>query len=271
MNFTEHIADPAAAYRATALIIFCGIAISTAEFLASWRQYQRRGLYSWQLIRERRYLRDQRFLPILFDLPGYLIILGVRLVAVLSLAGSVLVTRALSPALLLLLLATTLIVNYRHSYGMDGSDQISSILVVVLMLYALSPGNPLVAQAGLWFLTLQACLSYFAAGMAKIFSKKWRRGSAVFEILNTFSFGSPWVSKLLKDHPFSARLASWVVVAFEVLFPLVLVTGERGLVLFLAGGLLFHLLNAFLMGLNSFVWSFSATYPAIVFCARQLA
>ncbi|MEZ4299384.1 MAG: hypothetical protein R3B70_30820 [Polyangiaceae bacterium] len=35
-------------------------------------------------------------------------------------------------------------------------------------------------------------------------------------------------------------------------------------------GLMFHLANAALMGLNTFVWSFSATYPAILFCRGSL-
>lgn len=34
---------------------------------------------------------------------------------------------------------------------------------------------------------------------------------------------------------------------------------------FFAWGLLFHLANALVMGLNSFIWAFVATYPAILF------
>jgi hypothetical protein len=31
-------------------------------------------------------------------------------------------------------------------------------------------------------------------------------------------------------------------------------------------GALFHLLNAFMMGLNKFFWAFVSTYPALIYC-----
>ena len=34
-----------------------------------------------------------------------------------------------------------------------------------------------------------------------------------------------------------------------------------------AWGVAFHVMNAVVMGLNSFFWSFAATYPAVIFCA----
>ena len=36
---------------------------------------------------------------------------------------------------------------------------------------------------------------------------------------------------------------------------------------FLAGGLLFHVASAVLMGLNTFLWAFGATYPAVFYCS----
>jgi hypothetical protein len=35
-------------------------------------------------------------------------------------------------------------------------------------------------------------------------------------------------------------------------------------------GILFHVANAVIMGLNTFVWAFVETYPAILFCAVSL-
>ena len=37
------------------------------------------------------------------------------------------------------------------------------------------------------------------------------------------------------------------------------------LILFLAWGVVFHIANAFTMGLNTFFWSFLATYPALLY------
>jgi hypothetical protein len=38
----------------------------------------------------------------------------------------------------------------------------------------------------------------------------------------------------------------------------------------LTAGLSFHLVAAVVMGLNTFVWAFSATYPAILHCRSWL-
>ena len=35
-------------------------------------------------------------------------------------------------------------------------------------------------------------------------------------------------------------------------------------------GLLFHMFNAFVMGLNKFFWAFLSTYPAILYCNYQI-
>ena len=64
--------------------------------------------------------------------------------------------------------------------------------------------------------------------------------------------------------------AAWFVIAFEVTFPLALVLGPTGVAVYAAVGALFHVSNAVLMGLNTFVWAFVATYPAVLFCAVGL-
>jgi hypothetical protein len=59
------------------------------------------------------------------------------------------------------------------------------------------------------------------------------------------------------------------VILFEVSFPLVLVAPPAIAVAALGVGLTFHLSCAVLMGLNSFVWPFPATY-ACVLAARGI-
>ena len=45
--------------------------------------------------------------------------------------------------------------------------------------------------------------------------------------------------------------------------PLLVLTGPRGCLVFIAAGLAFHIGIAFTMGLNLFLWSFAATYPCL--------
>jgi hypothetical protein len=57
----------------------------------------------------------------------------------------------------------------------------------------------------------------------------------------------------------------------ECAFTIALIVGYPGCLLFIAWGLTFHLMNATVMGLNSFFWSFISTYPAVIYCSIMMA
>jgi hypothetical protein len=83
-------------------------------------------------------------------------------------------------------------------------------------------------------------------------------------------YGAAPADAFLRRHPALLPWLSRSVVAAECLFPLALVTPLPVSLALLAGGLAFHLLAAVFMGLNTFLWSFAATYPAILYCAARL-
>ena len=60
---------------------------------------------------------------------------------------------------------------WRAPLGLDGSDQMSLITFVAVAIYKLFPGDVHIAQASLWFIAIQGCLSYFVAGIAKVISR----------------------------------------------------------------------------------------------------
>jgi hypothetical protein len=91
----------------------------------------------------------------------------------------------------------------------------------------------------------------------------------MFEVLNTASYGRRGVARMLGDAPRLARLLNWSVVAFECAFPIALIAGGRVALAFFAGGLLMHVGIALCMGLNSFLWAFVATYPAVLYAAAS--
>ncbi|HEY6033401.1 MAG TPA: hypothetical protein VIV58_04055, partial [Kofleriaceae bacterium] len=71
--------------------------------------------------------------------------------------------------------------------------------------------------------------------------------------------------RLVETAPRLRRPIGIAMVITEAAFPLALL-GPWWLVLaFFAWGVVFHVANAVLMGLNSFLWAFVATYPAIAF------
>lgn len=149
---------------------------------------------------------------------------------------------------------------------MEGSGQMMTIICAALTLSGLAPHDVLAQKAALWFLALQACLAYLIAGLAKYNVPAWRNGSFLRDILRTRSYGNVTLSKLMDAG--RARLCSALVIGFECAFPLVLLAGKPWAAVFLLAGVVFHAINAFVLGLNVFFWAFVATYPAIWFCAR---
>ena len=63
-----------------------------------------------------------------------------------------------------------------------------------------------------------------------------------------------------------ALFVGWAVIVFELLFPLALVAPNSLMFSLFAIGAIFHLGNALVMGLNTFLWTFLAAYPAVWYC-----
>lgn len=248
-----------------------GATISTLEWLVNWRQLGAGGLFSWRVIESRPALAGTlrgRFAAVFLAYPNILGLLALRLIALLALLPAVASGRFVTWVLAVVVL-TTVLLNVRSPYGMDGSDQMATQVFGALFLGFL-PGTPLALDAALWYIALQGCLSYATAGLVKVSSPPWHSGEALFGIFNTRAYGHPAVARFLHRRPGLTQALGWTVVAAEVAFPLTLLLGyPYGLVL-LGWGVAFHAANALVMGINSFFWSFVAPYPAILYCAWLL-
>ena len=85
-------------------------------------------------------------------------------------------------------------------------------------------------------------------------------------IAATEIYGDALASRVLAAHASTATALGWSVIALETAFPLALL-GTPLTAMLLAGGLAFHVGGAVFMRLNTFLWAFVATYPAILFSA----
>ena len=143
----------------------------------------------------------------------------------------------------------------------------------LLVLYCLClshwlPGG-VSAEAALGYLAAQVILSYFVSGQVKIANPDWRSGRALQDV---FAFSAYPVSadlRALADRPRLLWCASWAVMLFEVVFPLSLLSSVT-LILALTLAAAFHVANAFLFGLNRFVWAWIAAYPSILWLQSRL-
>jgi len=124
-------------------------------------------------------------------------------------------------------------------------------------------------QLAVIFIAAQLALSYVAAGIFKLISPVWRSGEALPGILNTYGHGVAWASHVVGRRKWIGFAAGWLVMLFELIFPIVFVAPPSLVAVLLAAGFAFHLGCAVLMGLNSFLWPFPATY-ACVLATREI-
>lgn len=258
--------DPDTAFRLVVVLSATGVLIASMELLTLGEEFGDGGLFSWYVLRT----TSRMTLSVGAARPLFVpVVAGGRALAALTL---ILVDGNRAPAAVCAwaVVVASLALYLRAPLGLDGSDQMSTITFVAVGIHALFPGDALVAQASLWFVAVQGCLSYCVAGIAKLVSPVWRSGAAVSGIFGTRTYGTRRSAAVVHGRAGLCAAAAWFVIAFETTFPLALVLGPPGVAVYAAVGALFHVSNAVLMGLNTFVWAFVATYPAVLFCAVSL-
>ncbi len=172
---------------------------------------------------------------------------------------------------LLATLIAMLVVKTRRVLGSDGAEQIAVLTVFAGCLACFPTVTDDSARIAIWFIAAQGVLSYLTAGVAKARSTVWRSGEALTLILGSEAYGRAWTGLLVSRFTRPLTFLARVTIAFECLFPLVLVLPAPLAAGLLGCGLLFHLGCAFAMGLNAFLFAFPATYPCIFFVTLSLA
>jgi hypothetical protein len=259
--------DAAFYLRLVELLTGVGIAIASLEMLVHDEPLRDDGLLSWPVTRLRQPVFVSGRLAGLFDTlfayPNVRTLLWLRLGLAVMLIAVPLGGRwqaAVTGVSALLLVGLIL----RSPNGLDGADQMANLTLFALTLAHVQP-RPAVQSACLWFVAGQACLSYVTAGAYKLSAAGWRNGTYLVDVFATRMYGAQSVSVVLRRSPGLARVLAWGVIAFEVTFPLAFVLPLPASALILMSGLGFHLGSAIVMGLNTFLWSFGAAYPALVY------
>ena len=261
-------------YQVIFVLFATGLFIASLEYLKATSMFASNGILSWNITQNRWGKKFQHgwlghCFKQLFSETGVKSLLYARIVKIVLLLyfpmGSLIWF-----SIALALVFNIALYNLIAFYGSDGSDQMTSIILITITLCLVPFGNELLLKAGLWFIALQSCLSYFAAGIAKLLSPQWRGGTAVTGIFNSRTYGTEWVANYLKDKPQLGVFLCWSVIIIEILFPLCLLLPLPLCLVMLTWGFVFHLLNAVIMGLNSFLWAFIATYPAILFVNSEI-
>lgn len=255
----------AACLLATKPLLALWVLLSSVEWLYNLHLLGEDGLLSFQVLRLRRsLLRSPALQAAVYSVPAVRAVLFARIAAAVVLllppAG-----RWDLPASLMILLSCAYLAR-RTRFGGDGSDQMGMVVAlgVTLMSAGLASADKALAWCGVLAIAGQAAIAYPAAGIAKWVSPVWRSGVALPRVMNTQSYGHAGAARLAHTAPLLSRALCWLIILSESLFPLVLLLPARAALASLACFALFHLCNAYFMGLNAFVWSFLATYPALL-------
>lgn len=261
-----------AAFRKVEMLTSVGAVISALEMLTVAPTYDDKGLFGWPVSRTRLpglHKGPGRHLDALLRYPQVVGVMQTRLLSGLALL-SPRASRRSRAAGLAGLTGTAAAMQLRSHYGADGADHFAFINAAVSLLEKLFPNDRKAREFALAFIAAQACLSYFTSGAVKLTSPVWRSGDAITGVFRTRTYGDRFFYQIFRDRPQLAKAMAWTVMLAEVAFPLVLVAPKPVARAILANGVMFHLGNARFMGLNRFLWSFVASYPAVSYFARNL-
>lgn len=174
-----------------------------------------------------------------------------------------------SPFILLALSLHSLAVLHRFQGPYNGGSDRMGLLILYCITAAHWLPSGLPAQAAFGYLGAQVILSYVISGQVKLMNPAWRDGTALRDVFAFSAYPVAENLRSLKDQSRLLLLASWAVIAFEILFPLSLLSYPL-LIAALLIAIAFHTANACLFGLNRFLWCWIAAYPSILWLHTRL-
>ncbi|MBS1522334.1 MAG: hypothetical protein JST50_15140 [Bacteroidetes bacterium] len=248
--------------------------IDSFEKISIYKEYLAGGLFSWNLLRKNSFFTSRpesfrNFIDVIFPARPWFFLIALRIVCCLSL----LVLPIASPFLVCSYAGLFIIgslMNLRNlAYGAETENRFCLIITGALLLRSLAPTD-MVTLASLWFIALQACLSYLTAGVSKLMNINWRNGNGFKRIATAYEFTSiKKVNMFFEEHKTLTRLINWLVIVFECAFPIVLFAGRGVLWWFLFAGIILHLAIAIGLRLGKFFWIWVATYPALIYITQR--
>jgi len=161
------------------------------------------------------------------------------------------------------------LLGVRSFYGLDGAYHMMLVIFGSVALTAFVPG-PVGPQLAAGSIAVNACIAYLVSGVAKLASPVWRNGQAIRGILSTRSYGHPAAYRMVLSFNGLDLTLCWTVMIFEVAFVVAAFIGGLPLVVFLGIGVAFHLSIAAAMGLNGFLFAFTATFPCVLWSSSLL-
>lgn len=253
-------------------ILSIGLVISSLEDVANRSIYSKTGLLSWKVSKHSSlfFLRGHfsKILKLVLNDQIFHYFLYLKLLLSISLFGLVMVG-IISPIVISLLFLLMLLLPLRSQMGLDGAHQMNLVVLFGLMIATIAGIDSKISSLCLWFISGELILSYFVAGLNKAISPIWQKTHALNAIFSTKTYGHETLFRLVTNNKAIAFALCWPMVLFELFFVTSLFS-EYTCITFCLIGFGFHLFNAIFMGLNTFLFAFLATYPAVFYCFTKI-
>jgi hypothetical protein len=265
--------DPFIYFRASVLIASIGCGIADLELLSLFGS-----LKDGILAHERPHISEHP--PLRHDSRAFWMYLGayhypltlaaiaIRLAASLLIASSAL-RGSVSVMGLSIFVAASILLQLRGGLGNNGSDDMLLLIMFTSFLARLL-NTSLCTSIALFFLSAQVSLAYLVSGLVKVSQTPWRNGISMIDLMSTETFGHRGLLVLLRSSPRGAALIATIFVFGELFGSFAPWLPLTYAVSLLCGALAFHLATALVMGLNTFVPAFVATYPAVIYTSLVL-
>lgn len=257
--------DPQSTLILVARLIAIAVMLQSLEFIKMRESITEKGIWRWSELRT-----EYLFLPKIILKSLDWIMADKHFIEMITIRFCAAIFTIISPnffVLFFILFFTTFLITLRWRGSFNGgSDYLTLIILLCLSIGFI---NPIFEKAALWYITLQVISSYFLAGLYKVKAVKWRLGTAVYGFVTSPSYKTPHFIIEKSRNPLYAQMIAWLIISFELSFPLVL-TLPILTKLYLFAGILFHLLNFITFGLNRFFWVWCASYPAIYYCGHLI-
>ena len=204
----------------------------------------------------------------IFSYPNFLLLFVLRIILIVTLFFTI--NNPLTFGFLcLLLVLIAIIISIRGNEGTTGADQINTITLLIVGLCILSP-TKLVWITGIISLAILLIIAYSTSGWIRILQPTWRNGKDLLVVLRQHTYGNKFVWNIGKKNPNLIKFTSLSILIFECLAPIIIFMPLKVVLVYLVVGVVFHLLNALIMGLNIFVWSFISLYVSYLWLAYKL-
>jgi hypothetical protein len=258
--------------RLSLLVAAVGACVTDLELLTLYKDV-RSGMLSFGSFENVRfgYKSRQPFLRIdmdRLDYPVTLLAIGIQLISSLLIGLSAL-QGEISLTGLGIFVACGLLLRVRGGLGNNGADEMI-MLIMAAGLLARVFNTASCTSIVLVFLSAQLSLSYLTSGLVKVRVLHWRDGTSMVNLMGTETFGSSSLHTVLRSSPLSAAFVSSVLVFGELFGSFAPWLPRPYAVSLLCCSLSFHLAAAVVMGLNTFVPAFVATYPAALYTSQIL-